>query len=202
MLSLAWDCLPLIAIICPIVFAFFLHRTKVHGAQVQKNNWVKFHMFISVSLAVAAASFILVFLVAVLCLPGFTGGLPVIIVLSPLVAAVFGFYKRIVRLRNQKRAEVTIRFFLATCLLAVGLIVALPPTNIWVSLAAGALKENAMRCFVGTSTEVFIAVFGQPDGQSETSLDYYDNPFYSYGAPDDDLKVVVRNDTVRACISH
>jgi hypothetical protein len=263
MLSLAWDCLPLIAIICPMIVDFFLYRTKVQGAQIQKNVWVKLQMVISVSLAVAAAGIILSFFAAILYLSGFKGAFAVTILISPLTAAVFYFYERITQVRgrkitqgkdyipishalavvlggsllvplifsfdfsiistgigtpiaiyafykmatlsliNQKRAKVTIRLFLAICLAAVGFIVVFPPTNVYVSLLACHVRIQAMDHFIGASTGTFIAVFGQPDSQGETSLDYFNIPSYSYpDVPDNDIAVIIKDDKIKACISH
>ncbi len=117
--------------------------------------------------------------------------------------AIYAFYRTAtLQLRNQESEELSVRLFLSICLVAAGFIIAFPPTNMWVSLVASSMKLEAMDRFIGASTETFVAVFGQPDSQSETGLGYSHVPCYSYDLPDDDIAVIIEDGKIKACISH
>ncbi len=105
MLSLAWDCLPLIAIICPMIIDFAICKIKAPRAPNQGNARIKFLKVILVALAVAAAGFDLCFFAAFLYQWGLKAALPVIILVFLHMAAVFFFYKRIAQIRNQKKTR-------------------------------------------------------------------------------------------------
>jgi O-antigen/teichoic acid export membrane protein len=262
MLSLAWDCLPLIAIICPMIADFAICKIKAQRTPNQSSTRMKFQEVFLMALAAAATGFVLCFLAVFLYQWGFKGALPVVILVFLHMAAVFTFYKRIAQSRNQKKTqrkvykaisisaaiivsgilllplifsfdftifsmaicspaaiyafyklatqqlqnqkseELTARLFLSICLVAAGFIVAFPPTNMWVSLVAGSMRLEAMERFIGASTETFVAVFGQPDSQSETQLGYSHVPCYSYDLPDDDIAIIIEDNKMKACISH
>jgi hypothetical protein len=123
MLSSLWDCLPLFAIISPIVVDFALLKTKSQRMRNQKTAWEKFQTIISISLATIACSFVLIFLAAIM----FFYDIVMIILIFIHMATVFAFYRLFSRVRNEKKAWGKLRMAILIALaVAMGGFLTLP----------------------------------------------------------------------------